>query len=135
LSVGLCPVGAHLLSASLRSGLESELVGVGLDDEEGVAGVKIGLDGLTVLAFLVHEVEAPKEATAGNNGLVTGDALTETGTLTVAERSHAHDGGELGERLLEGGPAGFEPALRAVVLRVRILGGVALEGAVKLLVV
>jgi hypothetical protein len=135
LSIRLCPVRAHLLSASLGSGLESKLIWIRLDDEEGVAGVKIRLDGLAVLALLVDEVEAPEKAAAGDDGLITGDALAETGTLAVAERSHAHDGGELGKRLLEGGPAGFEPALGTVVLGIGVLGGVALEGTMKLLVV
>jgi hypothetical protein len=82
----------------------------------------------------VHQVETPEETATSDDGLVASDALAETGALAVAEGRHAHDGGEFGERFLEGGPAGFEPAFGAVIFGVGVFGGVALEGAGRMLV-
>ena len=82
----------------------------------------------------MDKVEAPEKTTTSDDSLVASDTLAETSALTVAEGRHAHDAREFGKRFLESGPAGFEPAFRAVVLGVGVLGGVTLEGAGILLV-
>jgi len=132
LANNLVVVVQDLLAARGRPWLEVELEGAGLKNDVTVGGLGIDGDELasTRVPFLCR-VESPECRSAKDKHLVIDNVLTQARPAAPAEGVHGltlAEVGVTGEGLLESGPAGLEPALRAEVVTVGVDIGKAVDG-------